>query len=107
MTISTTVLEKTDLSQEHSGPCVVIELCSQILVKSVMSYQTFDSAMPDFAFYYSKGPYRLIQESDLRWYLNNANANYRAWVNDEFVGPDDWRDINQIERKYETGLWLS
>jgi hypothetical protein len=100
MPYSQQVLAALDLPQDHSGPYDVIDLSSRLLVKVTMSYPTFEAALPDFALYYSRFPnHRLIQESDRRWYLNNANTLYRSsWEGDEFVGPENWRDISQVER---------
>lgn len=94
--------QMTDLPAEHNGPYLIIEVTNQMLVKSLLQYETFERALGGFSIsLVRRGNCRLIQEADLRWYMDIANTNYRSWwQGDDFVAPSNWNDSSQFPRKH-------
>lgn len=105
--LSQPVIEALDLPTQHSGPYVLIEIASQMLVKNLRYSLTLEGLIHHVVTLHQGAPvnpgsvFRVIQESDLRSYMAIANENYRAWWDgDDFVAPENWRDATQVPRLY-------
>lgn len=94
--MSPKIVAAMDLPEEHSGPYAVLEIANQMLVRSLLSGVTLDSAIRYIVNPSGVRPnLRIIMESDARAYMNAANANYRQWwEGDTWVGPENVKDVS-------------